>query len=560
MTANDQELLGQFIREQSQDAFTALVNRHLNLVYAAAFRQVRSPQLAEEVCQTVFVDLACHATKLKPGTLLSAWLYQVTRRAAIDVVRREARRQAREQIAMEMKSTSDTSTDWAQIEPFLDEAMHSLGDAERTALLLRYFENKRLREVGEAMGTSEDAAQKRVLRGLEHLREFFAKRQVTVGTGSLAALLSVNAAQGAPAGLAAALSASAVTAATALTTSTAATITQTIAMTTLQKTIIIIVAAGGLVTGVYQARQNSKLRQEVQTLKAEQRQEAALSNEVQALRLERDRATNAVAKLSTEIAALKKAPSDTLRLRGEVGRLRRENTEIGSTSPLSKVTANPDAVKMMRAQQKIGMGYIYKAFAQQANLTTEQTDKLNDLLADHIMDNVGNVTTMLRDKASAEKINEVFASQDAVLESKLRETLGEDAVAKYQEYTRDILGMLSAEQFKGMLSGNDQEKEAKAKQLRQAIQEAAQAALSSAGLPVDYQTVPILNFRNIASEQEAERSLKLLDDIYKQAAARSGSFLTAEDLTKFEEFRSKAIDNSRGALTMNRSLMAPIAQ
>src|SRR3984957_18666397 len=91
MAANDLELLGQFAREQSQDAFTELVNRHLSLVYSAALRQVRSPHLAEEVAQAVFTNLARNAAKLSSGTNLSAWLYHVTRHAAIDVVRTEAR-------------------------------------------------------------------------------------------------------------------------------------------------------------------------------------------------------------------------------------------------------------------------------------------------------------------------------------------------------------------------------------------------------------------------------------------------------------------------------------
>src|SRR3989442_13453889 len=95
MTANDLDLLREFTRDQSQDAFTALVQRHLSLVYCAALRQVRSPQLAEEVAQSVFTDLARNADRLKPDTILTAWLYQVARRTAIDVVRREARRQFR---------------------------------------------------------------------------------------------------------------------------------------------------------------------------------------------------------------------------------------------------------------------------------------------------------------------------------------------------------------------------------------------------------------------------------------------------------------------------------
>jgi hypothetical protein len=84
--------------------------------------------------------------------------------------------------------------------------------------------------------------------------------------------------------------------------------------------------------------------------------------------------------------------------------------------------------------------------------------------------------------------------------------------------------------------------------------------LAAAGLPVDYQVVPILNLVNIASEPQGEQALKLLDDIYQRAATRGISFLTADELTKFQEFRTTAINNSRAALALNRSMMAPISQ
>src|SRR4051812_37571395 len=121
MTATDVELLRRFTRDQSQDAFTALVERHLGLVYYAALRQVRSPQLAEEVAQSVFTDLAQSVARLKPDTILTAWLYEVTRRTASNVVRGEARRQLREQIAFEMNTINAAAADWSQIEPLLDE-------------------------------------------------------------------------------------------------------------------------------------------------------------------------------------------------------------------------------------------------------------------------------------------------------------------------------------------------------------------------------------------------------------------------------------------------------
>ena len=209
MSDADLELLARYAGQQAEDAFAEIVRRHLGLVYSAALRQVRSPQLAEEVAQSVFTDLARNAGRLKRDTVLSAWLYQVTRRTAIDVVRREASRQLREQVATEMNAMNATAADWTHIEPLLDEAMHALDDTDRTAVLLRYFENKSLREVGATLGTSENAAQKRLGRAVEHLREFFAKRGVTVGASGLVVAISTNAVQATPAGLSGAIAASA---------------------------------------------------------------------------------------------------------------------------------------------------------------------------------------------------------------------------------------------------------------------------------------------------------------------------------------------------------------
>jgi RNA polymerase sigma factor (sigma-70 family) len=236
MSDSDLELLARYTRQQAEDAFAEIVRRHLDLVFSAALRQVRSPQLAEEVAQSAFTDLARQAHRLAPDTVLTAWLYQVTRRTAIDVVRREARRQVREQVACELNAMNATASDWTHIEPLLDDAMQTLEDTDRTAVLLRYFENKSLREVGQTLGTNEDAARKRVSRAVERLREFFAKRGVTVGASGLVVAVSANAVQAAPAGLAVTISAAALAGTTLATTVTA---TKAIAMTALQKILLV---------------------------------------------------------------------------------------------------------------------------------------------------------------------------------------------------------------------------------------------------------------------------------------------------------------------------------
>src|ERR1043166_6478189 len=156
MSETDLELLQRYVRYNAEEAFAEVVRRHVDLVHSAALRQVRSPELAEEVAQAAFLKLAHHAPRLAPNTILTAWLYQVTRREAIDVGRREGRRETRrrlrEQVALEMNAINADASDWRQIEPILDEAMEVLDEADRVAVLLRYFENKSLREVGDTLG------------------------------------------------------------------------------------------------------------------------------------------------------------------------------------------------------------------------------------------------------------------------------------------------------------------------------------------------------------------------------------------------------------------------
>jgi RNA polymerase sigma factor (sigma-70 family) len=342
---NDLDLLGQFIRDHSQDAFTALVNRHVNLVYSAALRQVRSPQLAEEVTQSVFTDLARNAGKLKADTVLTAWLYQIARRTAIDVVRRESRRQLREQIAVEMTNMNATASNWLGIEPLLDDAMAVLDETDRSAVLLRYFENKSLREVGETLGASEDAAQKRVSRAVDRLREFFAKRGGAIGASGLVLAISTNAVQAAPAGLGVTISTAALLAGTTLATTTTATAIKAIAMTTLQKTLITatIVAAAG--TGIYEVHQASNLRSQNELLR---QQQATLADQIQQFQSERDAATNRLASLADEVAKTRSDNVELLKLRSEVRRLRLQTNALGKLQVEnrklhSSLTAGPEA-------------------------------------------------------------------------------------------------------------------------------------------------------------------------------------------------------------------------
>ncbi len=266
---SDLDLLQSYARDESQAAFAALVERHLGLVYSAALRQVRSRPLAEEIAQSVFSDLARRAGSLRAGQPLAAWLFVVTRRTAVDVIRRESSRQAREKIAAEIDAMNHPTPAWEQVKDLLDEAMTSLSDAERSAILLRFFENRSLREVGDSLGISEDTAQKRVSRALDRLRELLSRRGVSVSAAGLATGLSAHAIETAPATLAPAIASAAATAGSVAGGFALAHATHTVALTLVQKTIGAAGAAAVLGAVAIQASAISSQRAELAASPAE---------------------------------------------------------------------------------------------------------------------------------------------------------------------------------------------------------------------------------------------------------------------------------------------------
>ena len=205
---DDSELLAAYAARNSEEAFTELVGRYVALVYSAAVRQVGDPQLGEEITQAVFLILARKARSVSRYTTISGWLCRVAFFVSRDAARAERRRQHREQVATQMQNnTADTG--WMQIAPLLDEAVAQLSEKDRSAIVLRYYEQKSLGEVGGVLGVDADAAQKRVSRALEKLRKVFIKRGVASTTAIIAGAISAHSVQAAPALLAKSVAAAA---------------------------------------------------------------------------------------------------------------------------------------------------------------------------------------------------------------------------------------------------------------------------------------------------------------------------------------------------------------
>jgi RNA polymerase sigma factor (sigma-70 family) len=200
---DDAALLREYVERDSEEAFATLVARHINKVYSAALRYTGNSHQAEEITQAVFVILARKSRSLGNHVLLSGWLYQTARLAALTFIRGEIRRGRREEEAHMQTVLNEGESDvWAQITPLLDAGMGGLNEVERHAIVLRFFDGKSMKDVGAALGRSEDAAKMRVNRAVAKLQKFFQKRGISSSVEVITGAIASNSVQAAPAALA----------------------------------------------------------------------------------------------------------------------------------------------------------------------------------------------------------------------------------------------------------------------------------------------------------------------------------------------------------------------
>lgn len=357
--ATSEKLLREFTRERSEAAFQALVERHLPMVYNTALRVANGDKhLAEDISQIVFSEFASKAVKLPAQTIVAGWLHQHTWFTASKLIRSERRRVEREQHSFAM-NTSPTESEGpdasiAQVQPVLDEALTSLKSEDRDAIALRYFERADFSRVGQVLGISEDAAQKRVSRAIEKLRGILSARGISISVAGLVSALSVEAA--APVALGKAISVASLSAAVAGT----AGVASFFAGTKLK------LATAGAVAAltvpiIWQRQTISKLRAENIVLASRSADYEKLQAEMELLR-KQTISPEDVARMNREFMELQ-------RLRGEVTLLRQE---------LASATSNiPERVDADEAEETADLEPLQVLVeAQVAELTLERMTEL----------------------------------------------------------------------------------------------------------------------------------------------------------------------------------------
>lgn len=517
---------------------------------------VRDAHLAEDVTQGVFMALAQNARQLTERPVLSGWLHRTAQNIAANAVRSDVRRRVREQEAATMNELLSSAPDasWEHIAPQLDAALGELSESDRDALLLRYFERKSAQEMAQILGLSDEAAQKRVNRAVERLRDYFSKRNVTIGASGLAVLISANAVQAAPIGLAATISAAAVLAGTAVHTSTVIAATKTIAMTIIQKTFITATLAVVAGAGIYEAHQAAQLREQNQTL---QQQQAPLAEQLTKLQADNERLSNQIAQVKDSQALSKAQFNELLRLRGQVvpaqansrelaklkSTLAQQNGKIPDylTNAMASGLSMAEKGNMKNAQARLAR------MKKRLNLTDDQAQAISDIMQKHIHNRIQmTMDSMTGNKLTSEQLQAMAGDED--YEAKIKALLTPEQLATYPDYQQAEKTTAADNSAKGEASviaddfslSQEQQEQIHAALYQMNLnepdnlnQEAISAALKSGNSP------DVVNMSIELQKSQLEEKLKIL-----------GNILTPEQINTYRKEQMDKINMVANATKM----------
>jgi RNA polymerase sigma factor (sigma-70 family) len=411
----DNELLCRYLEDGSEEAFGELVRRHVNLVYFAALRRVGGDRhLADDVTQNVFTDLARKAPSLKNRRVLTGWLYISTRFAAAHAMRTEQRRRTRETEAQAINELHlAPEPGWDQLRPVIDEALDKLNEQDREAVLLRFFENHSLAEIGVKFSLSPDAARMRIDRALDKLRGLLARRGIASTSVALAAIFASQSGLSAPSGLVARIVAAALRKPVAITAS----------MLGLWKILLsLAIAAIGTGLVVYGARHL--------------RPPAGSSSPVSQ--------TSRAGQNPTE-------PADSSNQLAD-------NSSLGQRSPSSaeaiqksrddfylRMSSDPEFRASMIALAKSRLDLFYGPLFKNLDLPADRLDRLKDLLVelDLIYNDVHEAMKIEEPNIPPDQRHAYVRGLDGVLlppiDDKIKALLTEPEYAQFREYNEDLL-------------------------------------------------------------------------------------------------------------------------
>lgn len=191
----DELLLDRYATDGDPAAFRGLVERYAGLVYGISLRITGDRQMAEDVSQECFFELACKARTVREN--VAGWLHSVATSRSLNVLRARKRRAQREQVKASGEIDAVEASEWSELQPLIDRALNGLSDDLRLPIIYHYLQGQSQQQVAERLGTNQATVSRRLQRGVEALRQRLQGLGVMTTVAAVTSLFGQSSAQAA---------------------------------------------------------------------------------------------------------------------------------------------------------------------------------------------------------------------------------------------------------------------------------------------------------------------------------------------------------------------------
>ncbi|MBN2310416.1 MAG: sigma-70 family RNA polymerase sigma factor, partial [Candidatus Hydrogenedentes bacterium] len=192
IASNDRDTLAltRWIEHRDPEAFTELVGRYADMVYATCRRVLGDASEAEDAAQECFEGLARYEGA--PPAHLGPWLHGAATNLALKRIRSRVRRRQREKAYAATRPEADAPY-WDDVYGYVDEAIAALPADLREPLVAHFLESRTHQAIADAFGIPRGTVTYRINRGVQEVRKALGRRGIAITIPLLSALLSAPA-------------------------------------------------------------------------------------------------------------------------------------------------------------------------------------------------------------------------------------------------------------------------------------------------------------------------------------------------------------------------------
>jgi hypothetical protein len=225
----------------------------------------------------------------------------------------------------------------------------------------------------------------------------------------------------------------------------------------------------------------------------------------------------------------------------------------GMGEMLSKMMKDPNMREFMRAQQKMMVTKMYGPMIRDLNLPPDQQQKLNDLLLDQQMQTLERSQEMFKDgKMDLQKLGETAKGQEKENEMAIKDLLGAEKYAEFEDYKKTMAERMQLDQFKEQLQGTDSPlREDQSKQILAVIKEERDHT------PPVFDTSSPERMKDVGTlfqEGQMERQIEWQEQLNRRVQERLASVLTPEQLKAYTGLQEQQLSMQKFGMKMAREM------